>query len=46
MAIYATVAEPERVYVAFSRPSLLGNSNEVEEAIREMLDGIARQATE
>ena len=46
VAIYSTAAEPEKVYVAFSRPVLQGEGKEVEAAILEMLDGIARQATE
>lgn len=46
VSVYSTVSAPDRVYVAFNPPSLLGNADDVEIAIFEMLDGIARQAIE
>ncbi len=46
ITVYATVAEPNKVYVAYRRPPLIGNesSKAALKAVHDLLDGIAREA--
>lgn len=46
VAIYVPSGEPEQAYVAFRRHQLAGASAAVEQEVFELLDGIAREASE
>lgn len=46
MAVYVLAAEPDQVYVAYREPALAGDAGEATEAVRAMLDEIAREAAE
>ena len=46
VSVYIAAAEPEQVYVAFRKPTLLGDASEVSAAVLAMLDDIARTAAE
>lgn len=46
ITVYATVTEPNKVYVAYRRPPLIGSeaSKAALKAVHDLLDGIAREA--
>jgi uncharacterized protein (DUF302 family) len=46
ITVYATVTEPNKVYVAYRRPPQVGNdvSKAALKAVHDLLDGIAREA--
>ncbi len=46
ITVYATVSEPNKVYIAYRRPPLIGNeaSKAALKAVHDLLDGIAREA--
>ena len=44
LVVYVTAAEPEKVYVAYRKPRLLGDAATVESDIAQLLDTIAREA--
>jgi uncharacterized protein (DUF302 family) len=44
IAVYVTLAEPEKVRVAYRLPLLAGEAREATEAILEMLDGIVEES--
>jgi hypothetical protein len=46
VAVYVLKSDPDTVYVAYRRPVLAGDGAAVEKEIIDLLDGIAREATE
>jgi len=46
ITVYATVSEPNKVYIAYRRPPLIGSeaSKAALKAVHDLLDGIAREA--
>lgn len=46
VALYVLKEQPERVYVAFRRPSLAGHAGTMEASIFAMLEGIVKDALE
>lgn len=46
ITVYSTISEPNKVYVAYRRPPLLGSdaSKAALKAVHDLLDGIAREA--
>jgi hypothetical protein len=46
VALYVLKSEPDTVYVAYRRPVIAGEGAAVEQEIIDLLDGIAREATE
>ncbi len=46
ITVYSTISEPNKVYVAYRRPPLLGSdaSRSALKAVHDLLDGIAREA--
>ena len=46
VAVYVLADQPEQVYVAFRRPQLAGDDAEIAAEAFELVDGIAREASE
>ena len=46
VSVYIKVDEPEKLYVAYRRQTLAGDSDKVTAAIYELLDGIIKDSLE
>jgi uncharacterized protein (DUF302 family) len=44
IAVYVKVSEPDRVYIAYRKPHLVGESKEADQAIVNLLEGIVQDS--